>query len=869
MKRNCLTVILSAISFFFASLGQGIIFHSSKNKTEQNQANEKHLELAKDEAFLAVGKLELAFINDNTSEKIRAFCTGTLIDPRTVLTSADCIEPLIKSSGFRLHHGELDEDNTFTLGNDVYSEPLAQQKILSASFFPSFVANMEGMEARNLALLFLKEPIRNVKPAQLFDKHKIENNLNALINDEVVMVGFGFYGDPQNGINNRIDYKKRACLQKIKSYQRSMFTSRFGIESEEMHGMFTHGDQGGPIFIKQDGTFVLLAVNAFRKISELEQASEKVKADPRYLPYGTTGYSLAVPCYEKWLKNNKGLKKISRADFSEKSEWDFDVFWKPQLKPNNEIGSYYEVLLNQPNAVLVNKFFTVDKLVINNNNAQLIVPKAVETAWDEIELEEQITKLLKEDKKFEAVEYSRTFFKIPKAQKMHRLLQFKSDEIILKQGHMRIDGELSFNRLAIKGGRLSGFGELIHSEIPVRNSGGIVAPFDPEKAAKLIMWGDYHQLDEGEKNLGGSLKIRVIKTKKAKKEILTNDVLVVKGQTQLGGTLIIKEIGEPIIEGDEISFLHSPKILGRFSKIEVPTHLKAELIYNEQSIKIIFHDLGTSIEVNEKQKLILPKPQSFKSFKIAGGQVFATKAIKLLDGASLVLESGELNILPGDENNVLEINGNYEQQEGSLNIRFYKELVEKISVSKFYKQSDETLIEFTPEMATKPHDKSRIIEVPVKNPEFIYKNDLCRISGQAILAGKLKLSFDDEPIIQAGAEFTLLEAQKINGQFEEIESLETSLSPSLIYTPTSVKIRFDAKGYSSIEFKDERAKKVAIILDTIRNQPKWKEKFALLYRKLDSMEQVQVEGFILGFILNTPGMKKLMSSEEFRNLPVE
>src|SRR5687767_10694157 len=68
-------------------------------------------------AFASVGFLDLAFHNLTQNKITETKCTGTLIDPRTVLTSADCLAPLISGQD----HVLLDPGSTFTTGDDLWS----------------------------------------------------------------------------------------------------------------------------------------------------------------------------------------------------------------------------------------------------------------------------------------------------------------------------------------------------------------------------------------------------------------------------------------------------------------------------------------------------------------------------------------------------------------------------------------------------------------------------------------------------------------------------------------------------------------------------------------------------------------------------
>lgn len=846
MVQTRIALSLLIIVIFATKMAHGIIYdyeHSDSNFNTET-LDDKHIKLATNKAFDAVGKLVLAFYSSEKNSLIRTYCTATLISPYSVLTTADCIAPVISDKSYAIQYAEDDQDNTFTLGNDLYNAPFAKAKVIGATFFEGFQAGMLDMDAQNIAVVFLETPIRNIKPAQLYGHNQGKDQKDLDFHKKpVVMVGFGFRGDPIRGIYAALDERKRACNQMIIGHKRSMFITKFELGAMELHGMFTHGDQGGPMFIEENNEWYVVGINGFRTVPNLEKNNPKVKEDPRFVPYGTVGYSIAVPPYLKWIKKNNGIKEIQRKDNRDETEWSFRPYWSSYDIPHNEPGKYFKVRINKPGRILINSFFELEKIVLNHERAQMILPRAVPTILTEEDAERAISVLVDEKRQFEASELRRTFFRpskmshdnSPENEKMFRLLQLKSHHFTLKQGTLLVDGELAVEQLKIQGGILKGNGEIINATIPVINSGGIIEPYKPKDMAKLTIWGDYTQLDRNETMAGGILNIRVHKyLTRSGEQRIKNDVLVVKGHVTLGGTLVLKETGRHVKPNDEIVLVHGNNVQGRFTTIIAPDHIQAVAFYGQDVVKIRFHEKPQfPIHLSQGQQLLLTGPAGYLSLDISGGVLLGDSEISLSEG-KLRLTSGAIKTNNPNIAKKLIINGDYEQLGGTLHLKLIKTLVE------------------TPRTESTPQGVS-----PGVNLNFDYKNDFLKINGHAKLGGMVAFVFDEDPIIKNGSKFKILKARSIEGSFDGIEQVPRNLRPSFIYTPTTVEVLFEAGQFSAIAMNDPRAQKAAKILDDIRGTQAGK-KFELLYKRLDSMPLEEMEGFLLNNIINTPAFKRLM-----------
>lgn len=853
MIQMRLTISLLIINFFITHKAHSIIYdYQFIDRSLEHHAetlDDKHLGLAANTAFDAVGKLVLSFYSEEKNNLIHVYCTGTLISPHSVITTADCIAPLIADNSYTIQYARDDQDNTFTLGNDLYNAPFAKAKVIGASYFEGFEAGIHDMDAQNLAVLFLDAPIRNIKPAKLYGQNQKKGQKNVdFYKKPVVMVGFGFRGDPVRGILEPLDDRKRACNQRIVAHKRSMYLTKFEVGGQELQGMFTHGDQGGPMFVQEDNEWYVAGINDFRAVPEYEKNNPKVKEDPRFIPYGTVGYSIAIPPYFKWIEKNSGIKKVKREDNWDETEWSFRPYWNNYQIPNNGVGKYFKVEIGKPGRILINNFYDLEKIILDHEHAEIILPPAAPTILTEDDAEKAIGELITDKRNFEALELRRTLFKPTKKSheknsdndKLFRLLQLKSHYITIKQGTFRVDGELAVEQLKIQGGTLKGYGEIMNTTVPVINSGGTIEPFHPKKVGKLTIWGDYTQLDQNSDIAGGTLSIRVHKyvAKNSKlgikMERIRNDVLAVKGHITLGGTLILKETNRHVKPNDEVIVAHGNNLKGRFARIIGPDHVDLVAHYGPSEVKIQFKEKPPiHAHLNQGRQLLLTGPAHYLSLDINGGELFADSEISLSEGI-LKLSSGSIKMNNPKIAKELIINGNYEQHGGTLSLKLVKTLVET--------QRPES----TPEGVS-----------PGVNLSFDYKNDHLKINGHAKLGGTVAFLFDEDPIVKNGSKFKIIEARSIEGRFEGIEHIPRNLRPSFIYTPTTVEVVFEAGHFSDIAMNDSRAQKAAKILDDVRGTEAGK-KFELLYKRLDSMPQEDMEAFLLNNIIKTVAFKRLM-----------
>lgn len=820
LKSFFLYILL--FSFFLNS----IVFH---NLEEHQQI----LDLAKE--FPSVGFLNLQFRNKNNTKVITTHCSGVLIDPLTVITLAECLEPLADDNFTFDKDTNYFAANTFKLGNDVFNNPFITSKIKNAVFYTGYQKNNPLSKAQNLALIFLEKPIYNIKPAKLYNKSQ------NLLNKKVVLVGFGLYGLPVNNYtqknheylasNHDFDFHKRACWQKITNSNRSFLETSFSMDNQELFGMFTHGDQGGAMFIKENEQWYLLGINSHRLVPKYDNQ------DTRDIAYNTIGFSLAIPSYLGWIRNNQALQKAISGNTISNAEWSFNPYWKKGIFPHNNLehNHIFHAIIKSESNIMFDNFINLNKLSIDHENANVYIPFKLPVTLTTNEIENHITDLFKNDKKFEAIEYQRSLI-TDKDNNISRILKIQTNDIKVKNGTLHVAGEIWFTNCLIKEGRIMGNGVLIHDTNPVINESGEVMPGDLNNVGTLSIIGDYKQIN-------GHL---IIKTKKSKNK-LQNSVLNIKGEAFLDGVLFIKDDENNLAHNDKIKFLYG-KNQGKFANIKLPTDLSYKISYNSDNIVLVIKDkhYAKNLEITDLEKITFQRVKKLSSILINNGTLVASKKINL--DSEIFLKSGLIKMPKSELGKKLYINGNYRQTSGKLKLRIYKSLIEVTDEKDFIIENGNLVP--AQNLSNKQTHK-------IGHPQFKFSNDNLYISGAAYLGGHLELKFADEVLIKENTKLILIKAQKIQGKFASVSKLKGNIQPELIYEDDQVSVIFkNTHKLSDLDFTSPQALLLATVLEKEREiNP---NAFATLFLVLNGLSAKEVENYLLKNVLNTPAAKRLI-----------
>ena len=192
-------------------------------------------------------------------------CAGTLIDHHWALTAAHCVQGRERA---------------------LFSVTHIDSKYRIESIIVHSEYSSENDEIYDVALVRLKEPITNGKPAKLYsDKDEIGK--------PVVFVGRGIHGNGRDGLIRR-DGQQRGATNTIVNASEHVIGFKFDApgKATDLEGISGPGDSGGPAFIQVNSQLYVAGVSSYQVGNGAEEAH-----------YGVEEYYTRVSSVYPWLRS--------------------------------------------------------------------------------------------------------------------------------------------------------------------------------------------------------------------------------------------------------------------------------------------------------------------------------------------------------------------------------------------------------------------------------------------------------------------------------------------------------------------------------------------------------------------------------------
>ena len=376
------------------------------------------------------------------------WCTGTLINSRTILTAAHCV---VEDQAQAKLFPQIGSLQIRFSPNPASSSTSYDRKIRDVIFHQGYAGN----DDLDIALISLDRPIHGLQPVKLAPAGYMVS-----MEELATIVGYGLAGSGTNPgrpddntprLPNYNDAKRRIAVTQIGEIDGNIIHAQFRIPGSpdnpnqyhlqqpvpELQGQPEGGDSGGPLFIQTPAGWL--------QIGTVMRGGAGL--------YGDSGYASIddwtwLPFYASWLQTNIATLLSStvaqpKAGGGGPVRWSDASAWSTNKSPENlsghldsssggwDEGTYYEVDVNAPVNLIVDRNVDIDALTVNHKSAVVGIQKGN--------------------------------------------LLYTTLDTTVADGELNVNGQLDADALLLQGGRLSGSG-LLTLAWGLTQTGGVIAP---------------------------------------------------------------------------------------------------------------------------------------------------------------------------------------------------------------------------------------------------------------------------------------------------------------------------------------------------------------------------------------------------------